>query len=90
MLISPVQCGIRPKDPVKKAGSGKEFDHLGEVERAVDSLSRAREGLVRVRTDLVRRQLDPKIIADRLDPALDALQGVITAVETALKKVASP
>jgi hypothetical protein len=74
-------------DPVKQKGSGEPWDHLQEVEGAVNSLKNTREDLTRLRGDLARRQVDPKVLSEKLDPALDALKRVVDSVGAALKKV---
>lgn len=74
-------------DPVRQAGSGAPYDHLQEVNDALASLSRTRTELVRVRGELERRQIDPKTIAAKLDPALDAITGVVNSVKQALVAV---
>lgn len=74
-------------DPVKQKGGGQPWDHLQEVEGAVNSLKNTREDLTRLRGELSRRQIDPKVLSEKLDPALDALKRVVDSVGAALKKV---
>ena len=74
-------------DPVRQPGSGKDFDHLNEVQGAVAALANTRTNLTRLRTELARRQMDPKILAEKLDPALNALTNVVQSVGQALKKM---
>lgn len=75
------------KDPVRKPGSGEEYDHLDEVQSSLRSLKNTRDTLTQIRTDLVKRQTDPKILAEKLDPALNALTAVANSVSQALKKI---
>lgn len=74
-------------DPVKEKGSGEPFDHLKEVTDAVNSLQSVRRDLNRVRTQLSSRQIDPKIVAEKLNPPLDAVKRTIKAVKNALAQV---
>jgi hypothetical protein len=74
-------------DPVKQSGSGKTFDHLREVNDALASLTRTRSELTRVRAELEKRQIDPKLVADKLNPPLDAIARVVDSVRQALSKV---
>ena len=75
------------KDPVRKPGSGEEYDHLDEVQSSLRALKNTRDTLTQIRTDLVKRQTDPKILAEKLDPALNALTAVANSVSQALKKI---
>jgi hypothetical protein len=74
-------------DPVRQSGSGESYDHLQEVNSALASLTRTRTELSRVRAELQRRQTDPKILAEKLNPALDAITHVVQSVQQALAKV---
>jgi hypothetical protein len=38
----------------------------------------------------VKRQTDPKILAEKLDPALNALTAVANSVSQVLKKIKTP
>jgi hypothetical protein len=78
------------KDPVRKPGSGEEYDHLDEVQSSLRALKNTRDTLTQIRTDLVKRQTDPKILAEKLDPALNALTAVANSVSQALKKIKTP
>jgi hypothetical protein len=75
------------KDPVKQPGSGKAFDHLQEVNDALASLTRTRTELTKVRAELEKRQIDPKIVAEKLNPPLEAIARVVDSVRQALKRV---
>lgn len=74
-------------DPVRQVGSGQAFNHLQEVNDALASLTRTRTELARIKADMVRRQMDPKLIADKLGPALDAITATIQSVRQALSNV---
>lgn len=77
-------------DPVRQPGSSDEYDHLQEVKDALASLKNTRIALTQMRGDLAKRQTDPKILADKLDPALDSLSKVVQSVGQALKKIKKP
>jgi len=75
-------------DPVKQSGSGKTFNHLGEVQDTVRSMSATRTALVRLKEDLQsKRQYDPALLATTLNPPLDALAKTATAVQKAIASV---
>jgi hypothetical protein len=74
-------------DPVRAKGSGKTFDHLNEVKEALDALKNSRAALTQMRGELARRQIDPKVLAEKLDPALSSLTRVVQTVGNAIKKM---
>jgi hypothetical protein len=74
-------------DPVRQPGAGKQFDHLSEVKDALGALQTTRTNLARLRGELARRQFDPTILSEKLDPALSALTAVVQSVGQALEKM---
>jgi vacuolar-type H+-ATPase subunit I/STV1 len=74
-------------DPVRQPGSGRIFDHQQEVNDSLRALQSTRRELLRVRTELERRQFDPTTIAEVLQAPIESLQRVIETVRQALRKV---
>jgi hypothetical protein len=74
-------------DPVRKVGTGEPYDHLQEVDTAVASLRNAQSAIMRFRIAMLKREIPPKEVAARVNPALDAVKRTLSVLKIALEKV---